>query len=58
MIAIIYLAECETLNRRLDTIDLTHAWLETKGRGCTQSARELAREKGQTSSAGCCTSKI
>ena len=45
MNAIIYQAEYAFLTKRLDTVDRTLAWLETKGRRFTRLARELAREQ-------------
>ncbi len=45
MNAVIYEAEYDSLNRRLDTIDRTLAWLETKGCRWSGAARRLAAEK-------------
>ena len=45
MNAVIYEAEYDCLNRRLDTIDRTLAWLETKGRRWSGAAKRLAAEK-------------
>ncbi len=45
MNAVIYEAEYDGLNRRLDTIDRTLAWLEAKGRRWSGAARRLAAEK-------------
>ena len=42
MNAIIHQAEYAFLTKRLDTIDRTLAWLETKGRRFTRTVRELA----------------
>ena len=43
MNAIIYQSDYDGLNRRLDTVDRTLAWLETKGR----SSRRLDGEKAE-----------
>ena len=45
MNAVIYREEYDGLNRRLDTIDRTLAWLDAKGRSWSRRARNLAREK-------------
>ncbi len=45
MNAVIYEAEYDGLNQRLDTIDRTLAWLDAKGRRWSRAARALAAEK-------------
>ncbi len=45
MNAVIYEAEYDGLNRRLDTIDRTLAWLDIKGRRWSRAARALTAEK-------------
>ena len=45
MNAMIYQAEYAFLTKRLDTVDRLLAWLESKGRRFTSTARDLAQEQ-------------
>ena len=45
MNAMIYQAEYAFLTKRLDTVDRLLAWLDSKGRRFTRTARELAQEQ-------------
>jgi len=43
--AIIYQAEHVFLTKRLDTVEWTLAWLNSRGRRFTQNARDLTHEQ-------------
>ena len=45
MNAMIYQAEYAFLTKRLDTVDRLLAWLESKGRRFTRTARDLTQEQ-------------
>jgi len=45
MNAIIYQAEYAFLTKRLDAVERTLAWLESRGRRFTRTARELSQEQ-------------
>lgn len=45
MNAIIYQAEYTFLTKRLDAVERTLAWLESRGRRFTRTARELSQDQ-------------